>query len=100
MGTITIEEYTNEVIKLIPVAFGDTGGSRVAAQVLLSAYDGANYRLNIVDLGLLDQSLYQASVAVIRGRTECRIEPHELIEDGSQIFENLCQEWSNLRISL
>jgi len=31
----------------VPLAQGDTGGSRVAAQVLLSAFNGEEWQLNI-----------------------------------------------------
>jgi len=37
---MTKQDYAAAIIKLVPLAQGDTGGSRVAAQVLLSAYNG------------------------------------------------------------
>jgi len=55
MKKITLEEYMAGIETLVPLAQSDTGGARVAAQVLLSAYDGQGFQLDIVDLGLLDE---------------------------------------------
>ena len=73
------ERYTAAVLKLIPLAQGDTGGSRVAAQILLSAYNGEEFQLNIVDLTNLDRKHYIAALSVIRGRVELGIEPHTVL---------------------
>ena len=62
------ETYTQAVCKLIELAQGDTGGSRGAAQVLLSAYNGEAWQLNVVDLCVLDKNNYKAALDVIRGR--------------------------------
>ena len=61
----TKQEYIDAIIKLVPLAQGDTGGSRVAAQVLLSAYNGNDFQLDIVDLCRLDSGHYQAALAAI-----------------------------------
>lgn len=70
------------------LAQGDTGGSRVAAQVLLSAYNGEAWQLNVVDLCVLDKSNYKAALDVIRGRVELYIEPHTLIANGIRFSRN------------
>jgi hypothetical protein len=98
MDKITLEEYRSAVEKLIPLAQGDTSGSRVAAQVLLSAYDGASFQLNIVDLGYLDEKHYCAALDVIRGRTEHRVEPHTLIPNGGKIFPSIWKQWEGLHV--
>ncbi|AGF80120.1 hypothetical protein UWK_03611 (plasmid) [Desulfocapsa sulfexigens DSM 10523] len=98
MEQIPLDEYIAGVETLVPLAQGDTGGARVAAQVLLSAYNGEDYQLNIVDLGLLDEKHYQAALAVIRGRTELRAEPHTLIFDGDKIFKTLWQDWKGYHV--
>ena len=67
---IDTETYSQAILKLVTSAQGDTGGARVAAQVLLSAYNGNAYQLNIVDLCNLDKDHYQAALIVIRGRKE------------------------------
>ena len=98
MEQIPLDEYITGVETLVPLAQSDTGGSRVAAQVLLSAYNGEAFQLNIVDLGLLDKKYYQAALAVIRGRTEHRAEPHTLIFDGETIFPALWKQWKGYHV--
>jgi len=98
MEQIPLDEYITGIETLVPLAQSDTGGARVAAQVLLSAYDGQGFQLDIVDLGLLDEKHYLAALAVIRGRTEHRAEPHTLIFDGDTIFPDLCRQWKGYHI--
>jgi len=93
MEQIPLDEYIAGIETLVPLAQSDTGGSRVAAQVLLSACNGEAFQLNIVDLGLLDEKYYQAALAVIRGRTEHRAEPQTLIFNGETIFPALWMQW-------
>jgi hypothetical protein len=94
-----IKEYTDAIKKLVPIAQGDTGGSQVAAQVLLSAYDGENFQLNIVDLGRLDSESYQAALAVIRGRVELQDEPHKYMANGEDVFCKLWHQWHYLHVT-
>ena len=98
MNKIDKETYSQAVSKLVKLAQGDTGGSRVAAQVLLSAYNGEDWQLNIVDLCVLDKTNYQAALEVIRGRVELYIEPHTLLKDGDRIFEELWQRWERYHV--
>lgn len=93
------EAYKAAVCKLINLAERESGGSRVAAQVLLSAYNGLEWQLNIVDLCLLDKRYYKAALDVIRGRVELGIEPHSLIADGNKIFENMWLQWDRYHVS-
>ena len=65
---IDTETYSLAIHKLVTMAQDDTGGARVAAQVLLSAYNGDAYQLNIVDLCNLDKDHYLAALSVIRGQ--------------------------------
>jgi hypothetical protein len=96
---ITEQEYSAAIIKLVPLAQGDTGGSRVAAQVLLSAYNGADFQVNIVDLGNLDRGYYQAALAVIRGRVELGTEPQGFLENGSKVFSDLWKRWDRYHVA-
>lgn len=93
------QEYTDAIVKLVSLAQGDTGGARVAAQVLLSAYNGADFQVNIVDLCNLDRGNYQAVLTVIRGRVELGIEPHNLLAKGDQVFRDLWQQWNRLHVT-
>ena len=98
MKKITVDNYADAVSKLVPVAKSDTGQSYRCAQVLLSAYNGGEFFLSIPELSGLDADLYDAAIMVIRGRSELRIEPHILIQNGKQIFYNLYDRWPNLRL--
>ncbi len=95
----TKQEYIDAIIKLVPLAQGDTGGSRVAAQVLLSAYNGNDFQLDIVDLCHLDRGHYQAALAVIRGRIELREEPQNYAANGDMVFRDLWQQWQRLHVT-
>ena len=99
MFKVTLEEYGEAVYKLLALAKTGTSGARVAAQVLLSAYNGYEWQLDIVDLGLLDRDYYTAALTVIRGRTELSAEPHNLIKDGSRQFGEICDRWQHLHVS-
>lgn len=96
---MTKQDYAAAIVKLVSLAQGDTGGSRVAAQVLLSAYNGADFQLDIVDLCNLDRVYYQAALAVIRGRVELREEPQNFVENGDEVFRDLWHRWERLHVS-
>lgn len=95
----TEQEYSTAILKLITLAQGDTGGSRVAAQVLLSAYNGRDFQLDIVDLCSLDSGNYQAALSVIRGRVELRKEPQDFVEKGDEVFRDLWKRWERYHVS-
>ena len=96
---MTKQDYAAAIVKLVSLAQGDTGGSRVAAQVLLSAYNGADFQLDIVALGNLDHGYYQAALAVIRGRVELREEPQNFVKNGDEVFRDLWQQWQRLHVT-
>jgi len=94
MMAIGIAEYQRAVIQLITLARTSTSGGRAAAQVLLSAYNGSEFQLDVTDLCCISREYYEASLNVIRGRVELRTEPHTLIENGNIIFSDLWEKWS------
>lgn len=96
---ISIDEYAAAVKLLAGLAQQDTSGSRVAAQVLLSAYNGEEWQLDITDLGILSSDYYEAALVVIRGRTELMIEPHKLIENSEAIFHRLWDLWQAYHVN-
>jgi hypothetical protein len=62
------EEYAKAVARLDDLAQQGTGGGRVAAQVLLSAYNGFDFQLDVSDLGSLDRENFETAMLIIRGR--------------------------------
>lgn len=94
----SIDDYAAAINILLPVARRDTGQSSICAQVLLSAYNGFNFQLDVSALGGLDEELFDAAIVVIRGRTDCRLEPHDLVNNGSKVFMRLHDYWVNLHV--
>lgn len=100
MEPITLEQYGNAVEKLLTMALEhDSGGARACAQVLLSAYNGDEWQLDITDLGNLDHNYYPAALTVIRGRVELRREPQDLVKDGSNRFKQLWKQWDRYHVA-
>lgn len=95
---VNLEEYAAAVAELVTLAQQPTGGGRVAAQVLLSAYNGYDYQLNIVDLNYLETDKHDLAMAVIQGRYDTGKEPHTLIPNGEQIFMGLWHQWHSLHV--
>ncbi len=90
--------YAEAVIVFVHLAQHSTAGGRVAAQVLLSAYNGFEFQLDIADMGSLDRENYELAMAIIRGRYETGIEPHALIKDGGRVFGALWEKWHHLHV--
>lgn len=99
MSRITPDEYADAVSKCLELAQYSTGGGRVMAQVLLSAYNGDSFQLDLTDLCNLDSSNYPFALTVIRGRYEVRREPQEMIPNGSAIFSELWKKWARLELT-
>ncbi len=99
MKPIVLKDYEEAVRLLTSLARTSTSGGRVAAQVVLSAYNGDEWQLDITELGLLDGKYYLAALNVIRGRKELMIEPHNLIPDGRETFHRIWDQWQRYHIS-
>ena len=95
---VTTEQYADAVAKLVNVARQGTGGGLVAAQVLLSAYNGFDYQLDISSLGNLDRDNFESAMVIIRGRYETGKEPHTLVANGDRIFGALWNQWFRLHV--
>lgn len=95
---ITKEEYAAAVISLIHLAQQGTSGGKVAAQVLLSAYNGEEFQLDVASLNNLDRNNYELAITVIRGRYEICCEPHSVVKEGSKIFGALWDRWRRLHV--
>lgn len=98
MVPVSKEEYAKAVLECIRVARQPTGGGRVAAQALLSAYNGEAFQLDVSSMGNLDHKNYEIVLTVIRGRRDTWCEPHEMVKDGDRIFQELWQQWNRLEL--
>ena len=89
-------EYRQSLSPLMKLAKGDTGGSTVAAQVLLSAHNGNYFQLSIPALCRLDDDNYRHAMTVIHGRRATFREPQGLIENGDDQFSDLWDQWKDV----
>lgn len=95
---VTERDYSDSISSLLSVAQGDTSGSRAAAQVLLSTYNGNNFHMNLTDLCVLDLKYVEQALIVLRGRVMLCIEPQQMIEDGKAKFSRLEKQWEHLYV--
>ncbi len=96
--TVAMPDYKNSVERLVRLASGDTGGSSAAAQVLLSCYNNRNWQLDVMELGSLDYKYILDAFIVIRGWLFLSEYPHNVIENGQQIFTALEKQWQPLHV--
>lgn len=99
MENVTKEQYADAVARLVTLARQPTSGGRVAAQVLLSAYNGSDFQLDLAGMGNLDRNNFELAITVIRGRYETGHEPHSLILNGSSVFGELWDIWFALHVT-
>ena len=98
MEKVSKEQYAEAVVKFVNLARQPTSGGRVAAQVLLSAYNGSDFQLDVAGMGSLDWKNYEIAVTIIRGRYETGKEPHMLVVNGSSIFRDLWDTWFAMHV--
>ncbi len=79
--------------RLLPIARRDTGQSRRVAAILLSLYNGHRFPLDMTNLRSLDYEIMEDCLAVIRMDSNAYQEVHNYFENGSQIFEQLAEDW-------
>lgn len=96
---VSIGPYTEAVKHLSKMVLTQDGsGARAAAQVLLSTYNGTNYQLDVTDLCHLDADNFLYAQAIISGRVHTLKEPHTVIENGGDIFDQIERKWSWLNV--
>lgn len=93
MENVTYQQYQNAVSQLFNLAQKDTSGARAAAQVILSAYNGHKWQLDITDLRYLGDEYFEQAMTVLRGRTSLNIEPHTVLDNGDDLFTTLWHQW-------
>lgn len=96
---VDLERYTHAVNELLVLAQGDALGSRAAAQVVLSAYNGREFQLDVTDLGNLDQHYRGLAVTVIIGRNSLQVGPEEVTVDGKESLDEISRRWERLRVT-
>lgn len=79
--------------RLVTVAQRDTGQSAVVGRFLLGLYNGLNFPFCLTDLRALDQELHNDCLAVLAMDWSPEREVHELIENGTAIWQGLIKRW-------
>lgn len=97
-SNITLETYRQAITDLASIALTEASGGRAAAQVLLSAWNGYIWQLDITDLCYLNYDLLEQALIVIYGRVVLMTEPHEVIADGNAMMRNIAAKWSYLDV--
>lgn len=79
--------------RLLPVAQGDTGQSRVIARFLLGCYNGMRFPFDLTDLRSLDYALFDDCMAVLKMDAQPSQEVHCYFDNGGEVFEQLAKDW-------
>ena len=97
---VTLEEYANSVVAFMNLVMKHQGtsGAYAAAQVLLSAYNGNHFQLDITDLCNLDETNMVHAMNIIVGRKIHWKEPHTLLKNGNELFDKLHDKYLMLHI--
>jgi len=99
MGRVSQEEYGKAVAATIKLAgHSGTSSGSIAAQALLSAYNGGVFQLDVAGLCCLDRENFETVLTVIKGRYDTGIEPHRLIKKGGDFFKALWNNWEGLAV--
>ncbi|WP_444956768.1 DUF7673 family protein [Microbulbifer sp. ZKSA002] len=85
----------HSVETLLTVANGNSGASKVAALVLLSAWNSYDFSVPVADLALLDGDNFQHAINVMNLRYHGR-SPENVIADGEKKFHTLYRDWNHL----
>lgn len=93
---VTMRDYSDAINGLYEYACSDRQHSRLAANVLLSAYNSKLYPLELQPLYESDISLLNQVLIIIRGRSTLKMEPHHAISRGPEKFGRLKDEWVEL----
>jgi hypothetical protein len=89
-------EYKDAILRLLKLAQGDSSAAEVAAQVLLSTYNSYNWRAPLAWFCHLDALNFDAAITVIKGRWSLHAEPHNVIQNGVTLFNDLKKRWPEL----
>lgn len=102
MAILAIEELQRPFIqaagldalmRLLPVAWRDSGQSGVVARFLLSLYNGTAYPFPLTDLRKLDTALYEDCIAVLHMDNRPEQEVHTYVTNGDLIWGEFKKVW-------
>jgi hypothetical protein len=89
-------EYKDSILTLLKLSQSNNGAGELAAQVLLSLYNSTTYQVPVANFGLLDAYNFDAALTAIKGRKFVFEEPHNVIQNGDALFNDLKKRWPDL----
>lgn len=85
---------TQALNRLLPVAQGNSGQSRVVGRFLLGLYNGEDFPFDLTDLRGLDLSLFDDCITVLFMDFSPEVEVHERVPNGGAIWQGLIERWA------
>lgn len=85
---------TQALNRLVPIAFRDSGQSRVIGRFLLSLYNGDDFPFVMSDLRRLDLLLFEDCLKVLKMDYTPDLEVHERVHDGGKLWQQLIERWA------
>ncbi len=79
--------------RLVAVALGDSGQSRICANFLLSLHDSASFPFKLYELRNLDMCIWEDCMLVLKLDQSPKKEIHCMVENGHSIWEELKAIW-------
>ena len=103
MEDVTYQQYQDAVIQLCELAQRDTSGSRAAAQVILSAYNGYRWQVDITELCYLFSNWHPIIAKFLTRPTKvfvnifqmCEFSIYELTKSNTAIIIKSKSAWQN-----
>lgn len=88
------KEGAEALAKLMNVAQGHSGQSRIVASFLLSCYNGTRFKFDLTDFRALDLVIFEDCMKLLRMDYKPAHEVHRYFVDGSKVFEQMAERWS------
>lgn len=85
---------TQALNRLLPVALGRSGQSRVVGRFLLGLYNGDDFPFSLTDLRCLDLPLFEACMHVLMMDFTPEVEVHERVPNGGKLWDELITRWA------
>lgn len=96
---ISLNEYAQAIGFATQQALTRTSCGRTFAQVLLATHNGTHYPLDLACLDRLDAKNLETAISIILDRMTLRLESHEVIANGDEIFRQIRKRWPQLHVN-
>lgn len=94
--SVTVPDYSKAIDDLYSLACSSHGSNKLAAHVLLSAYNPKEYPLTLEHIYNSSPDIVSLFITVLRGLSTLHLEPHLAVELGYEKFLRLKNDWASL----